>query len=135
MVENTPPTLRRTTMRNKFSKLVLTAIFGLALAFMLSCSDDDGGGTVACKHTVNSINICTEISGGEAPNHKGEVKEGCEDEGGTYYDSCPSGHSLKCKDVDEDNGMQYYYVYSDLFTNCEEFCNTSWVNNFGIECK
>jgi len=112
-------------MRNKFFKLVFTAIFGLALAFTLSCSDDDGGGVAACKHADyfhgDGIEHCSEISGKEASKYRDEIKEECEEEGGKFYDSCPSGYKLKCLDDD-----QYVYLYTDRFNDCKEFLD--WLN-------
>jgi hypothetical protein len=114
-IGNFPSTKEFSMKPNRF---LLAAISGLALAFTISCSDDDGGGTGACKYTYNSIEMCDEYSGKGASE---EMKADCGDKtfypnGGTYSDSCPKG--LKCK---ESNDF-YYYVYSDLFKDCEEFC-------------
>jgi len=106
----------------KIKRFLLTAIFGLALAFTLSCSDDDGGVTIACKfkdtYKGKSYEFCQEISGEKASKHKDTFKEDCEDDGGTYYDSCPSGYDLKCK---EEDGYPYFIYGKDVFNNCDEF--------------
>jgi len=104
----------------KLNRFLLAAIFGLALAFTLSCSDDGGGkSTAACKSTYRSIEICEEFSGEYAAKYKDEVKEDCEDHGGEYVESCP-GKALKCK-YDGDDGLTLY-IYGNLFKDCEAAC-------------
>jgi len=107
-------------------RFLLAAGILLVLAFTFSCSSDDdkGGSTSACKYipdyTHNSIEICDEISGGKVTYDKGEFKEDCEEQNGTYYDSCPGGYKLKCKYYD-DTG-EFVYIYSDLFKDCDAAC-------------
>jgi len=103
----------------KTNSFLLAAIFGFASAFTLSCSDDDGGeSTAACKYKINSIEICNEGPGKD----KDVIKEECEFKVGTYYDSCPSGYTLKCKGYGGDD-YNFYYVYSDSYKDCDSFCN------------
>jgi len=104
-------------------RFLLAAIFGFAITFTLSCSsDDDGGATIACKfkstYKGKSFEFCQEISGEKASKHKDTFKEDCEDEGGTYYDSCSRDYDLTYK---EEDGYPYFIYGKDVFNNCDEF--------------
>jgi hypothetical protein len=127
MVENISPTLKRSTMRSKFSKLALTAILGFAVAFIFSCSDDDkneGGKTAACRYIETmkgkTYDMCKEKE------YKEGAKEDCEYDdpedghinGGTFYNSCPGGYTLKCAGR---SGKSTYYLYDNTFQSCDEF--------------
>jgi len=114
----------------KTNRFLSAAIFGFALAFTISCSDDDGGGTAACKTKYGSIEVCEEFSGEYAAKYKEEVKEDCEDHGDKYYDSCPGDNALKCKLDDRDDGLTLY-IYGNLFKDCNEACkqNSSFCND------
>jgi hypothetical protein len=112
-------------MRTKLSKLALAATLGIALAFAFtSCSDDKDGGTGACRYTAatlyepingkHSVDVCKEA----LEENKSKIEKKCEEEGGEYYDSCPSGSVKKCKDEEAT-----YYIYSNEFKDidCDEF--------------
>jgi len=103
----------------KTNRFLLSAIFGLALAFTLSCSsDDDGGKTAACRWTESYNGITTDMCKEES-RYLDEFKEDCIEDGGTYLgDSCPGGSSLKCKGQ---SGKSNYYFYNNVFKNCDEF--------------
>jgi len=124
-IGNFPSTKEFSMKPNRF---LLMAILGLALAFtFFSCSSDDGGGgaVTACKRADyfngDGIEHCSEISGEAASKHRDEIKEECEEDGGKFYDACPSGYKLKCLDDD-----QYVYLYTDRFKDCKEFLD--WLN-------
>jgi len=100
----------------KTNRFILAAILGLALAFTISCSGDDGGNTYACKRADyfdgDGIEHCYEFAGGT----RDERKEECEEDGGKFYDSCPDGSKFKCND-----DGQTVYLYTDRFKDCKEF--------------
>jgi len=103
----------------KPNRFILAAILGLALAFTISCSDDDGGGTGACKYIETYYGKAYE----ECTENEDWTKEECEREeagGGTFYDSCPSDYTLKCK-----NKKSTYYIYGDVLKDCDD----GWWNN------
>ncbi|MDR2594368.1 MAG: hypothetical protein LBC87_06325 [Fibromonadaceae bacterium] len=132
----------------KNAKLALVATLGLALTFTFSCSSgggsDGGGNAVACRLSSLSVcwdddadpdggggsngcremkvDVCQEISGEEASKYKDELKEECEDKGGKFYDSCPSGYKLKCN-LEGYSIYSIYYIYDKAFNNCDDFFN------------
>jgi len=117
-------------MRKSFSKIALTATFGLALIFTLSCSDDkDEGGTGACKHTAkfqnSSIEICESLSLASAGITVGQYKKECESDatynGSKFLGSCPAGYVKTCKN-DEDDFDITYYLYNQALKDVD--CNT-----------
>jgi hypothetical protein len=119
MVENTPPTLRRTIMRNKFSKFALVATFGLALAFTISCSDDksDDAPVAACMwhKSGSSAEWCEQVTDSELARDGESVadyKAFCEGFSNTtfYSGSCPEG-GIYCKE-------SAWYIYGDM--TCDE---------------
>jgi len=111
----------------KPNRFLLAAILGLALIFTFSCSSDDdkGGAVAACKSADyyddgDGIEHCSEISGEVASKHISEIKEECEEEGGKFYDACPSGYKLKCR-LEHYDYEEYVYLYTDRFKDCKEF--------------
>jgi len=121
----------------KTNLFLLAAGFSLALAFTFSCSSGDdnegGGSTAACKYTTEfrnqTVDVCEYWSkedlakaGHTIDRKKRECKEDAEvhDNGGTFYESCPSGYVLTCRD--EDDGGHHpltYYLYGDAFKDID----------------
>lgn len=130
-------TVRAENFRSQqFAKIALAAAIALALTFTLSCSDDkDEGGGAACKYTTivkgNSIEICEEFSKEYLEKHSvGDVKKECQAEternGSTFYDSCPSGYILKCKDEEE----IYYHNWLTIYLYGNGLENTDCDKHF-----
>jgi hypothetical protein len=111
----------------KTKSFLFTASLALALAFTISCSDDEGSPSLlgACKFN----DICEEIYGDSDDNKfKKKLREECEeDEEGSVVKKCPSGFVKECsrsgksKSYDGELSSKLFYYDEKLRgMTCEE---------------
>jgi hypothetical protein len=98
-------------MRTQFSKIALTATFGLAMAFTISCSSDDGdkgGDKKGDGDKKSNLPACmVENENYECFESALLGKAGCPER--FRPEGCPTDWKVKCEDKQVSTGTWFYY--------------------------
>jgi hypothetical protein len=102
-------------------RFLLVASLALALAFTISCSDDDSPSLlIACQIDDSSDGkICMEEYGYGGDEYKSGLLEDCKEGGGHPVEKCPSDFAKECPAEAEHLNQRTVYFYNEKFRSMD----------------